>query len=157
MSTNDIGRVWESYPGSKEAMEQFSLYHARDAHRVELARQAGQPDFDLFIQAPITPPDEVNPVLGRKVEAAEWMNFRQVGTNPKSPFAKSPTPKFELDQAVVYHARPDVAPFETKVEGVRVSIFAATRTHFVMEYLVRDGEMDMVWAAETELTAKEQK
>ena len=36
MNTNDIGRVWESYPDSKEAMEQFSLYHARDAHRVEI-------------------------------------------------------------------------------------------------------------------------
>jgi hypothetical protein len=150
--SNDIGRVWESFPDQKEAMETFTLYHARDAHRVELVRQAGQPDFDLFVQAPMTPPDEVNPVLGRQVEAAEWMNFRQVGSNPKSPFAKSPTPKFALDEAAVYHADPAKQPFETKVEGVRASIFAATQDQFVMEYLVRDAEGDMVWAAETDVS-----
>ena len=98
--SNDIGRVWESFPDIKEAIEAFALYHSRDAHRVELAQQAGQADYDLFVQAVMTSPDEINPVLGRKVEALEWMNFRQIGTNPKSPFAKSPTPKFELDQAV---------------------------------------------------------
>lgn len=152
--SNDIGRVWESFPDIKEAIEAFALYHSRDAHRVELAQQAGQADYDLFVQAVMTSPDEINSVLGRKVEALEWMNFRQIGTNPKSPFAKSPTPKFELDQAVLYDAEPDQERFATKVEGVRASIFAATRNQFVMEYLVRDQHFNMVWAAETELAAQ---
>ena len=37
--SNDIGRVWESFPNIKEAIEAFALYHSRDAHRVELAAQ----------------------------------------------------------------------------------------------------------------------
>ena len=152
MSTNDIGRVWESYPDSKEAMEQFSLYHARDAHRVELARQAGQPDFDLFVQAPMTPPDEVNPVLGRPVEAAEWMNFRQVGTNPKSPFAKSPTPKFEMGQEVLFQGN-----LETKVFGIRMTIHYTSPNAFITEYLVQPYRGDMSWVGEPQLTAKEQR
>ena len=154
--SNDIGRVWESFPDIKEAIEAFALYHSRDAHRVELAQQAGQADYDLFVQAVMTSPDEIHPVLGRKVEALEWMNFRQIGTNPKSPFAKSPTPKFELGQTVEYHAEPGEASIESTVLGLRASVFTGAPSFFTYEYLINDAGHP-AWVHENELTAKEQK
>jgi hypothetical protein len=124
------------------AVEDFTKYADRGAHRVELVRSAGQGDLDLFVQVPMTPPDVVNPVVGRNVGEQEWMNYRQYEADVKSPFSKAPMPKFRMGERVK-------ATYQSgDVIGIRQTILHCTPGVFTLEYLLKLENGVSTWTPE---------